>query len=245
MYSESDDTSKPEVPQTFNWLRILLIGFALPLFILLGFWQLDRADQKETLIKEYAGVARQLNSSDEALGLLGSLSLLPVKFRIDAVDTRYYLLDNRISNGRPGYEVLLPARLGAGWLLVNLGWTAAGNDRRILPQLELNQEYPDVLEGVLSKPENLLQLSDVREAFSSWPKRIQQVNTDVIGEDLNLRLSPLYIKLQTAVSSAITPHQPTIASMPPERHVGYAVQWFALAFALLCWLWFSRRFRRT
>ncbi|MEH6472724.1 MAG: SURF1 family cytochrome oxidase biogenesis protein, partial [Halopseudomonas sp.] len=28
--------------------------------------------------------------------------------------------------------------------------------------------------------------------------------------------------------------------MPPEKHLGYAVQWFGLALALLCWLiWFG------
>jgi cytochrome oxidase assembly protein ShyY1 len=53
------------------------------------------------------------------------------------------------------------------------------------------------------------------------------------------------LHLITTVSDQITPRGDIRRGISPQRHQGYAVQWFALALTLLLWLlWAGRHDRR-
>ena len=244
MNSEVSELSKPDKRSTFNRLQLLFGLIFLPLFVSLGFWQLDRADSKELRQKEYDAAPRQLSLSSDAESLLRGRTLQPVKTRVTQIDSRYFLLDNRTREGKVGYEVIAPVRIGEGWILANLGWTAANQDRRILPQLKFTLELPLELEGVLSPPENLIQLSESSPEGSDWPLRVQFVDTELFSKLLELSVEPVLIKVYSQITDEVLPHQATLNSMPPERHIGYAVQWFGLAVALAIWLAVSMRVSR-
>lgn len=244
MHSKVVAESKPDKRTTFNWLRILLVIFALPLFLVLGFWQLDRADQKEARVSEYASQPRVLSDAGDAEALLRGRTLVPVTSVVNINDSRYFLLDNRTREGRPGYEVIVPVEVGAGIMLANLGWVAGNPDRRILPTLIIEPGQSMQIEAALGRPENLMQLGSDIEAQTGWPKRIQLIDTPFMSEKLGFLLEPFVLQIQSSTFSEITPHLPTIKSMPPERHIGYAVQWFGLALALIVWLLVSAQFSR-
>jgi len=245
MHSKVVAQSKPDNRVSFNWLRALLAGVALTLFVVLGFWQLDRANQKEIRLEQYAETPRVLSDAETAQRLLAGQDLVPVSTRLKIADSAYFLLDNRTRSGLVGYEVIAPVSVGEGLMLANLGWVKANPDRRILPTLVLPQAVLLDVDAVLSKPENLLQLSSKSEVQSGWPRRVQVIDPEAMGLQLNLPLSPVILRLYTQIAEDLTPHLPTINSMPPERHLGYAVQWFALAVATLVWLLVTAKlFRR-
>lgn len=239
MQSKVVAESKPDKDQSFNWLRLLLLMVVFPLFVVLGFWQLDRAEQKEARLASYAQQPRQLVDASEAQRLLGSQLLQPISTRLSFISDHYLLLDNRTRQGRAGYEVFAPVLIGQSLILANLGWVIADPDRTILPHLDLDGITLDEVSGVISQTENLLQLSSAQEAASVWPMRVQAIDLEALGVSLNMQLAPVILRIYTPVLEEITPHLPTINSMPPERHVGYAVQWFGLAAALIIWLVFS------
>lgn len=236
MTSEVNQQSKPDKRATFNRLQLLFGLIFLPIFIILGFWQLDRASFKESRQSEYEAAPRQLSDAGDASQLLGPRTLQPVKTIISGSDQRYFLLDNRTYEGRAGYEVIAPVRIGDGWLLANLGWVRADPDRRILPKLDLTfAEYLDV-EGVLTLPENLIQLAESSTEGASWPQRIQKVDLVLAASLLGFKVEPVVMKVYSEIVDGIVPHKAALNSMPPERHIGYAVQWFGLAIAMLIWL---------
>lgn len=239
MHSKVVDESKPELSVSFNWLRLVLLIIALPLFLALGFWQLDRADQKEQILLEYGSASRVLSDAGDVTRMLGGRQLLPVTAVVDLDDSRYLLLDNRTRQGKVGYEVIVPIRIGQGSLLANLGWVEGNPDRRILPQIEIPKLNAVEVDAVLAMPENLMQLSQVQEDISGWPKRIQAIDISQISEHLGASLEQSVLRLTTPLFQQITPHQATLNSMPPEKHIGYAVQWFGLAFALTVWLFLT------
>jgi len=245
MHSKVVAQSKPDNRESFNWLQVLLAGVALPLFVVLGFWQLDRADQKESRLEQYAQTPRVLADAGLADRLLSNQELVPVSTNLKVPTSSYYLLDNRTRSGVVGYEVVVPVQVGEGLMLANLGWVKADVDRRVLPAINLPQNEVAGVDAVLSLPDNLLQLSSESEIQSSWPRRVQTIEPQAMGLELGVKLSPVIMRLYTQVADEITPHKPTINSMPPERHLGYAVQWFALAGATLIWLLVTAKlFRR-
>lgn len=236
MTSEVNQQSKPDKRSTFNRLHWVFGLIFLPLFLYLGFWQLDRADYKEIRQNEYDAAPRQLSESNEALSLLADRALQPVKTVLSETDPRYFLLDNRTLEGRAGYEVIAPVRIGQGWVLANFGWTLANPDRRNLPQLSLAADEQFDIEGVLSLPENLIQLSESAPEGSGWPLRVQKIEPALFARLVELPIEPVVLKVYSQMNEAIVPHKAALNSMPPERHIGYAVQWFGLAIAMVVWL---------
>lgn len=236
MNSEVSEQSKPDKRSTFNRLQLVFGLIFLPVFVSLGFWQLDRADLKELRQKEYDAAPRQLSDASEAERLLAGRLLQPIKSVISKTDARYFLLDNRTLEGRAGYEVMLPVQVGQGWMLANLGWVQANPDRRILPDLDLGQDERFEIEGVLSLPENLIQLTETMPEGADWPLRIQSIDLQLFGKMLELPVEPILVKVYSQIDENIVPHKAALNSMPPERHIGYAVQWFGLAIAMFIWL---------
>ena len=201
-------------------VALLLLAFALALgFVRLGLWQLHRAAYKQMLIAN----SQRVLASRRALPLAGALDR-------DADDGEYVwvagdghflplpavLLDDQIREGRPGlrvYRVFRPDG-GAQAVLVELGWRPLASHR------EIPAEPPPPmgamrLSGLLSPP----------PAAGLMPGG-SAVQRQPDGALLLLRLDPA-IRLGYARDLQVLS-----GPMTPERHRGYAVQWFALAFGL-------------
>ncbi len=205
----------------------------LALLLALGFWQLDRARQKEALAAAFAAYAR--------------LPAVPVSTLDPAAAARYrrvtamgrydldhqILLDNQVQDGRPGYHVLTPLRLpDVPWaILVNRGWVPAGESRDRLPEIVL-ADADVVISGRLGQPANPgLRLG---QASGGWPRLVQHVDYAALAADLGYPLAPAVILLDPgAAGGPVREWQVHAAGFGPQRHRGYAVQWFALAATLL------------
>src|SRR6185312_11348887 len=91
--------------------------------------------------------AREFAHGSERAVPLGTRSLAEVRrFQRVSVAGRYdamyqFLLDNRINEGRAGYEVLTPLDLDDGrTVLVNRGWVPFSGYREKLPDVSLSPE---------------------------------------------------------------------------------------------------------
>jgi cytochrome oxidase assembly protein ShyY1 len=130
--------SRPAFIFDFEWRTTLFVLLLTPLMLSLGFWQLQRADEKAALAasfdaRQLAG-PRPLSTLWEAQG--DELAYAPVAFEGRFLPTQYLLLDNRIQGGKFGYEVvgILVLEEG-GSVLVNRGWIAGDASRQILPDV--------------------------------------------------------------------------------------------------------------
>jgi len=222
-------------------LPVLATLLGLPILLALGFWQLDRADQKRMLQEEF------LTHSRAPALTVSQVATQPEQYRFYPValsghydNQHQFLLDNQIDHGRIGYQVLTPFYQtgNATAVLVNRGWIPQGISRQQLPALG-SIVGPLSLQGVVKIPSNKpFMLSKNHETFSHWPHRIQAVQWQELSRDLQAPLYPFVILLG--------PDQPTgfvrdwrPINMQPQRHVGYAVQWFSLAMALFLYFIFT------
>ncbi|WP_161984134.1 SURF1 family protein [Sulfuriferula plumbiphila] len=207
----------------------MVVMIALTLF--LANWQLDRADQKRALQARY-----DLMQKDPAVTLPGkqadSTGLLYQKValrgRFDFVHEIY--IDNKLYRGRAGYYVITPFRddNSGSYVLVNRGWLAAGSNRAIPP---MAAQVPGQIriEGIVTSPNSrYLELSAATVQGRVW-------------ENLHFKryATTLPYAVQAVLIQQINDTQDGLVRVwdRPDAgaamHMGYAVQWFAIATAIL------------
>lgn len=212
-------------------LPSILVLLLLPGLIALGFWQLARAEEKRELL-----AAHQAQQAAAAV----SLSELerypdPAYMRVQLqgfFDARHsLLLDNRTRNGQAGVEVLQPFYDQASglWLLLNRGWLP-WPDRRIPPAFA-TPDTPLRLQAWIYVPPGEAWQLQAEQPGSDWPRLVSAVSPDTLWQQLGRGGLAYEARLEPGPAS-FQVDWPVVA-MSPDKHLGYAVQWFALAVALL------------
>ncbi|MCP4597463.1 SURF1 family protein [Neptuniibacter sp.] len=230
--------SKVQSNQGFKWMLMLAAVLLLPGLVALGFWQLDRADQKERLLQSWSATQLYKTIPDEMA--ISGQQFIAVDLEGFFDRERYFLLDNRVRNGMAGYEViaLFYPRNGSA-LLVNLGWIEADYDRRILPKVLLPSGTQKVVGKLKGINHAFVLDEDLAITERQWPSLIQSLDTERMGDLLQEPVLPLELKIKQPLISGLDLNWPVV-SMSPEKHLGYAVQWFAMALVLsglLLWSW--------
>lgn len=229
MVGRSKGAAKPLV---LVWLFFLIF---FPLMIKLGFWQLDRAEQKRLLISE-----QQHRASEEPRDFVSGKTV--GRFERLIVSGRYLdqhlLLDNRQNNGRVGYELLTLFITGNGEsLLVNRGWVAAPRYRSEFPEVSLPSVASEdlTLEGYFywpDKPLTVLESSLESGGQNVW--RVQGLDWPAIEALFSSKFSidKEFRLLSEDVVGAEDVYW-DYQMMNPAKHQGYALQWFSMSLALL------------
>ncbi|MGB0713555.1 MAG: SURF1 family protein, partial [Gammaproteobacteria bacterium] len=212
----------------------LLTVALLSLLLGLGFWQLDRARQKDALAKDFVATPGQRSFDSIASG--GSYTRFQKAVAVGRfVDEPAFLLDNRAWKGRPGYQVLIPFRLrqGQGLVLVNLGWVPRGRTRQDLPDLVWPRESRDIDVLVTPPPEKVIRLGPDDPPVSSRARVIQAIETGLLSGYLNEPLLPYVLLLEESETFGYERAWKPYYGITSDKHRGYAFQWFSLAATLL------------
>jgi surfeit locus 1 family protein len=236
----------------FRCPLFLLILYALifTLLLNLGFWQLHRGDEKRALIAQ-----QTQNVNAEPIRINNAIKAISDDFRYKKAivrgiydTTHQFLLDNQIVNGKVGYFVLTPFIVegsyktpkGAKAVLVNRGWVAANVDRRILPDVAIKTAQTTLHGRINHFPSVGIKLDGAGIPTPTSPAVIQLVDTTVLEKKLGYALFSHQLELDAAMPEGYVRQWMTTTLMPPERHFGYALQWFSLALtATGLFFWYS------
>jgi surfeit locus 1 family protein len=212
-------------------LPSILVLLLFPCLVALGFWQLARAEEK-----------RELLAAHEAQQLAPPIVLNDLERHADPAykrvqlqgffDARHtLLLDNRTRDGKAGVEVLQPFydQISGLWLLLNRGWLP-WPDRRITPAFA-TPDTPLRLQATIYVPLGEALHLQATQTSADWPRLVSEVKPDALWQQLGRGGLSYEVRLQPGPAS-FQADWPVIA-MSPDKHLGYAVQWFALAAALL------------
>jgi len=199
----------------------------------LGNWQLQRAEQKtqRLLAVEMAAKTAQIDLQQVLRSNINDMLDMPVNFDGAADATRYFLLDNKMHNGRVGYQVLTPMQTSSGTVIVNLGWVAGTNSRDILPSINIDAENARYA-GMISLPLNNAMINETAVVDGDWPKVLQQIDLKVIQQHYKQEILPFVVLLKAQETSSFVRNWKPVV-MAPEKHIAYAVQWYLLAIAAL------------
>ena len=227
-----------------NWKIFITVVVALPLLLRLGFWQLERGEEKQQLQQQYAAQDQMLPVELSPLDAGAQVAYQRVYFNGQFDNQHTVLLDNRIYAGVVGYEVLSPFITDSGMtVLVNRGWIAGFPDRQQLPTVPVIDARVRLL-GKIHVPlgEPITLAAD--EWSEQWPLVVQWEDISRIASVLQTELYTYSVRLAPTAIGALTVDWPAVNTQP-EKHWGYALQWFLMAAALFAfWLYSSIRPRQ-
>ncbi|MGY0504759.1 SURF1 family protein [Luteimonas sp. e5] len=215
-------------------VALLLVG----VFCLLGSWQLRRMQQKQAMLDEVATVIAERRPQP-----LASAADIARATRYDWVagQGRFlpgpaWLLDNQQLDGHPGVRVyrLFQAEAATPPMLVELGWLPLPPARE-LPVLPPPPDAPLQVRGLLLPPPSPGLLADAPLPGEGDVRLVIALEPARMADSLGLPgIAPRVLRLDPALPLG---HARDLDVMPntllPRQHLGYAVQWFALACAVL------------
>jgi len=213
-----------------------LTALGLAAFVSLGLWQLGRAQQKQALLDAFtSGSEDILDVTGRGFDELPRYQQVRLRGRYDA--NRQILLDNMPSAaGRPGYRVLTPLERAdeLGWVLVDRGWVPLGATREELPDVGVGTGERE-LTGTLDE----LPIPGVRvgpaaaPGATHWPRVLLFPTEPDVESALGVELESRIILLDAGMPDGFERRWRPALGFGPERHLGYAVQWFAFALVAL------------
>ncbi|WP_426144078.1 SURF1 family protein [Pseudomonas sp. DWP3-1-2] len=211
-------------------LPSLMVLILLPCLIALGFWQLGRGEEKRVMLAHYAERGTAAPVRIEQLPGSPDPAYRHVQLRGRFDPEHSLLLDNRLRDGKVGVELLQPFQDQASglWVLLNRGWLP-WPDRRTPPAFQTPVQVLDVDAWVYVAPGASFQLH-ADSAQAPWPRLVTAVDASALWAQLGREGFPLELRMASALG-AYRLGWPVVA-MGPEKHLGYAVQWFSLAIAL-------------
>lgn len=231
----------------------------------LGMWQLGRAQWKvahrdalaraatATPVGLTAALAagRDLAEANASLGGADRAGLpadAPLRVagrgRFDNAAT--VLLDNQVRDGRVGVRVYTLFRPSGAKrsLLVDRGFVPLARDEP--PAIAPAKGRSDVT-GVLVPPPAIgIRLGNAQFVHGAEPPRLAYIDLAALRAQMGVELFGGVLEPDAGAAYALgPPRAATPDPMTPERHRGYAVQWFGLALAVLAaagyLLWKTRR----
>ena len=226
------------------WLLALVVagGFAQA-----GRWQLERMHEKQAIVEDGARALTRANPQPLLLAsdpkrtyaydwALGTGRILNVTLWLDG-QQREGVVGVRM------YCILLPD-IGAQALLVDAGWRPLGGDR-VLPEYGCPAGGDQHVRGLLAPPPSE-GLRHGAALAGAGPDRWLMARMDLpaIAASLRLpmKLAPRVLRIDSrrlegdqGVMAAPNERELVILpnTMSPDRHLGYAVQWFGLALTVL------------
>jgi len=216
-----------------NSFKSKILIFAIifvPITISLGFWQLDRAQEKTEIIANYDEL---LTSEPINLNAKSTYkNWQPVTTMGRFKDTVIFE-DNAILNGRAGFKIYHLFENGDGsYVFVHRGFIERNMIKNNLPQIDMPKGKQSLKGSVLIKQDN----SFVQDIEESDARIVQEFNIErLINKFPILKdryLHPFLLNLDIRDKNKFLAIEKPV-NMKASKHIGYAIQWFGLCLALI------------
>ncbi len=227
-------------PRQFHAQLLPTLAYIMFMLLLLwlGYWQLDRAAQKTELFAAFA------SGDTEAMHLEDALEKAHPRYQRVQISGQFmqdkqYLIDNMVHKSQVGLHVLTPFKTDAGQIvLVNRGWISLAAKHGPLTDLGNLLNYSTITQNLTGRLDKMLRpglLLETEIPDSVYPKTVQFPTFEQLSADLNESIVHWQLLLDAEPANSNvkayvrdwSPHE-----IGPERHLGYALQWFALALTL-------------
>lgn len=213
------------------FLLLLTVG-VFAVMVKLGFWQLDRGNQKLALEQQLEQRANTTPAAienwqisgghEEATGMKLSLTVEPLT---DDLNVQRVYWDNQTWQGKVGYIVFQPVRLLAkesqssfeAFGLIELGFVPTGGNRQVLPTVHGISQKQLITGRLYRKQANPM-------SQGLMPETMERENESWLRvQNISLKSLPVYLfsdPERTLFSYVIQPLQPLLLTGQDEKLVG-------------------------
>jgi surfeit locus 1 family protein len=216
----------------------------VPLFISLGYWQLGRMEFKKELEQN---LYKQQQAPPLQISMLNNQATQrfnPLEVSGHFINEQAIFLDNQHYKGQVGYRIIMPFKVQNSQaseyplLLIDRGWIPMGSNRNELPTIQAIYGKT-TLRGIINDPPKPLVLEKHDwQKNTVFPLVVQSIDFQTLSMQLKQPIFPFLLQLQDQNSAYAYQILAITFGMTPTRHLGYAIQWFVMAFALLVYYCF-------
>lgn len=229
--TDSPDLRAPRRFRPPLWATLLTV-LLLAVMVSLGFWQLDRAEQKQQMLDDFEaaaeGAPEPLDKPAPAADDAPAHVRVAGRFQSDG----QLLLDNQIREGRAGVRVWTPLRRDSGEIiLVDRGWVAAPR-RDGLPDITVGTGKRQLSGLWRPLPQAGFSLGNRLCDKPDTPQRVQYPRVEEIACRFDVPVADGLLLLHPEAPDGFL-RQWRPDHLDPSVHWGYALQWFGFAVALL------------
>ena len=209
----------------------VLIVATIAFLTSLGFWQLDRANEKRaieaSIQKANTGIVELIADENRLL----EKEYYQVRLKGQYLSNKQFIYDNQIVDQVSGYYVLTPFKLEnqSGAIIINRGFIPWNGDREKLADVSIKKTKSEI-KVQISKPIKRIELKS-SEIGNNFPVLIQAVDLVKMSELAGIDFSSMVGLLDASMDDGfVRKWEPYTGSI--EKHIGYAVQWFLMAIVL-------------
>jgi surfeit locus 1 family protein len=222
----------------FKLIPTLIFAITFCGFIVLGFWQIDRADQKNVLNSNYTDRQQEaiiVLDKNNVIDEKSSLLWRKVEFEGSFINKQNIILDNQIFNQIAGFNIITPFKIKGSdsLVLINRGWHPNLKNRETLPIInEISGER--LLQGhIASFPVSGIKLGKNNiETLNSQIFRFQRLDAAELNYFFSAKMMPYMIYLDPIIDKELYGNF-KLPAPDSQKNYGYAFQWFAFAITLL------------
>lgn len=225
-----------------NWRKPSLFILALTIVVAgllssLGVWQLQRADQKKQM-----QVDNELRKDNSPITLTlpftvdENMRFRTMRAQGSFINSKQFVLDNQIMEHVVGYNIFTPLLLEDNQtvLLVDRGWLPLKGSRDQLPDIKVDEGIREVSGKAYVPYGAAYSLGTVDNDGQEWPRLIQYLDFEQLESRLGLHILPITLRIDADQKDSYTAQWDITTNRSAKRltyevHIGYAVQWFALA----------------
>jgi len=217
---------------SFRYLIPSILIVATIVFLTsLGFWQLDRANEKRaieaSIQKANTGIVELITDENRLL----EKEYYQVRLKGQYQSNKQFIYDNQIVDQVSGYYVLTPFKLEnqPSAIIINRGFIPWNGDREKLADVSIKKTKSEI-KVQISKPIKRIELKS-SEIGNNFPVLIQAVDLVKMSELAGIDFSSMVGLLDASMDDGfVRKWEPYTGSI--EKHIGYAVQWFLMAIVL-------------
>ena len=207
----------------------VFVYFIILTLLSLGFWQIYRLNWKLELIEQ---IENSLKNDPVELSNIEKKNYLRIKTSGDIDFDKQIYLYNLNDNGKPGFEVINPIKIGDENYLINRGWISF--EKKDLSEINLVDQNKIIGTLMLqTKPSTFKPENDIKNNY--W----FTLNREDILKFTERNFSDYVIYLNGDYK---IPKPRVITAKISNNHKKYAITWFSMAISiLLIYLYFRKK----
>lgn len=216
-------------------LTSILTPLLMILFIKFGFWQWNKAEQKQALQATFdARLKDQPTELPQQVTDVEYWRYRRVHVRGTYDISHQILLDNQMNGDVAGYHVITPLKPANTntYVLVDRGWVAMG-DRSTAPQISTPQGQVEAVGFAWVPSRKFYELQAPPPLDGQWQPLWQNMDMDRFKQAVPFHILPFIIRLDANSNAGGFLRDWPRPAERIETHIGYAYQWFGFAAALL------------
>ncbi len=212
-----------------KFLFSVFVYFIILTLFSLGFWQIYRLNWKLELIEQ---IENSLKNEPVELSNIEKKNYLRIKTSGEIDFDKQMYLYNLNDNGKPGFEVINPIKIGDENYLMNRGWIPF--EKKGLPEINSVDQNQIVATVMLqTKPSAFKPENDIEKNY--W----FTLNREDIFKFTGRNFSEYVIYLNGEYK---IPKPRVITAKISNNHKKYAITWFSMAISiLLIYLYFRKK----